>query len=444
MTKTMTVGNPTKIILAFTIPLLIGNIFQQFYSMVDAIIVGRFVGVKALAAVGVTGSMMFLILGFIIGLTGGFSVMVAQKFGANDEDGLRHSIAMSVYLCIIFSVLITIIAMAIAKPLLNQMNTPIDIYDDAYTYIIIIFAGSFVVFIYNMLSGILKALGDSKTPLYFLIIASVLNIILDLFFVIYLKLGVAGVAYATVISQGLSGLLCFIYMKRKFPILKFQKKDWFYNKDTVKRLLMIGLPMSFQFLVTAIGVMILQSAINRFGSNVVAAFTAASKVEQLATQPLLSLGITMATYTGQNLGAGKLDRIKMGVKSSLIICFVFSILGGIMMYLFGSELIKMFLSSPQPEVLAYANKYISISSIFFLALGILFVFRNTLQGLGEGLIPFLAGFTELMVRTIIALGFSGKYGYTAICFASPGAWIAAAVLLFIFYHVRMKALERQM
>lgn len=440
MVKDMTVGNPTKLILSFSIPLLVGNIFQQFYNMVDAIIVGRFVGVKALAAVGSTGSLAFLVLGFIIGLTSGFSVLVAQKFGAKDEDGLRHSVAMSIYLCGAFTIIMTIISLLSSKPLLMLMKTPMDIIDDANIYISIIYAGCIVAFIYNMFAGILRALGDSRTPLYFLIIASILNVLLDIFFVVNIHMGVAGAAYATVISQGVSGLLCFIYIKKKFPILKFQKKDWKINTNTMKRLLKIGLPMSFQFSITAIGVMILQSAINGFGSTVVAAFTAASKVEPLATMPLASLGVTMATYTGQNLGAGNYDRIKEGVKKCIKISLVASIIGGILIFIFGKYFVYLFLSEPGPEVIAHATRYLNTIAVFFFPLGILFVFRNTLQGLGDGLVPLLGGVIELVSRSVVALAFSGIYGYAAICLASPLSWVTAAIWLYISYKRRIKTI----
>lgn len=438
MEKDMTKGSPTKLILAFSIPLLIGNIFQQFYAMVDAIIVGRFVGVNALAAVGSTGSLSFLVMGFVIGLTGGFSVLVAQRFGAKDEDGLRHSVAMSIYLCIIFTIIITLIACLSAEWLLTIMKTPEDIFKDAYAYIFIIFLFTFVSVIYNMLSGILRALGDSRTPLYFLVIASFLNIVLDLWFIITFQMGVKGAAYATVISQGVSGLLCYIYMRYRYPILRFQKKDWIIKKDTITRLLKIGLPMSFQFSVTAIGVMILQSAINKFGSTIVAAYTAASKVEQLVTQPLASLGITMATYTGQNLGAGRQDRIIDGVKKCIVISLAFSIIGGIVIYLFGEDIVLLFLSEPDPEVLYAAGQYFKAIMFLFFPLGILFVFRNVLQGLGDGLWPFLGGVTELIVRSVVAIVFSSFFGYAAICYASPLSWISAAVLLVIAFVLHYK------
>ena len=318
MTKDMTTGSPVKLILFFSIPLLIGNIFQQFYSMVDTIIVGRFLGVKALAAVGSTGSMSFLILGFVLGLCSGFSVLISQKFGANDNEGLREAVASSIILSVIMAIIITIISIFTAKPLLHLMNTPNDIINDSYSYIVVIYAGTTAAFFYNMISSILRALGDSKTPLYFLIVSSILNIILDLVFIINFKMGVAGAAYATVIAQGVAGLLCLIYTSKKFSMLKLEKKHFIAGTKHFVNHLKIGIPMALQFSITALGVIILQAAINAFGSNVVAAHTAASKVEQLVMQPSITFGVTMATYCAQNLGAGNIERIKEGVMGYII------------------------------------------------------------------------------------------------------------------------------
>lgn len=271
--------------------------------MADTIVVGRSIGVDALAAVGSTGAISFLVLGFVIGLTGGFSVVVAQKFGAGDEQEVRRAVAMSVYLSVLLTIVLTAVSVLCTRPLLNFMQTPANIYDDAYAYIVVIFAGTGATIFYNLLSGVLRALGDSRTPLYFLILSSVINVALDLVFILVFGMGVAGAAYATVAAQVLSGLLCLLYMAKKFPILRFHKSDWAWNGRLVVHHLRLGLPMAFQFSVTAIGVMILQGAINGFGSSVVAGYTAASKVEQLTTQPMMTFGITMATYGGQNLGA---------------------------------------------------------------------------------------------------------------------------------------------
>lgn len=445
MVKDMTVGNPTKLIFSFAVPMLIGNIFQQFYSMVDTIVVGRFVGVKALAAVGVTGSLMFLILGFVMGLTTGFSVIVAQYFGLNDEKQLKKAVAMSVYLSLGLSIIITVISLLLAKPLLMFMNTPSDILDDANLYISIVFAGTIATIFYNLLSSVLRALGDSKTPLMFLIVSSIINIILDLVFVINFSMGVSGVAYATIISQAVSCVLCFIYIKKRFPILNLDRSDWRIDKNTITKLLNIGVPTAFQSSVTAIGVMVIQAAVNNFGSIIVAAYTAASKVEQLATQPALTFGLAMATYTGQNLGAGKIERIRTGIKKCVILSVVFCIVACVLVIIFGRGLTRLFVSGSPDEVLQVieaSQTYLNIVSVFFWILGLLFIYRNALQGLGNAKIPLLSGFVELLMRVGVAFTLSNYIGYTGICLASPIAWIGATILLIVAFYKNVNMLNQ--
>lgn len=438
MTKDMTTGNPVKLILFFSIPLLIGNVFQQFYSMVDTIIVGRYVEVQALAAVGVTGSLSFLILGFTFGLTGGFSVIIAQRFGANDEDGLRKSVATSTILSIISTIIITLASMLSAKPVLSLMNTPDDIINDATIYIIIIYAGTCATVFYNMIAGILRSLGDSKTPLYFLILSSILNIILDLFFILNFNMGVRGAAYATVIAQGISGILCLIYALKKYPILRLKKEDWIWDKNFALKHLNVGIPMALQFSITATGVMVLQTALNAFGSTVIAAYTAASKVEQIVTQPGISFGTTMATYCGQNLGAGKYDRIKEGVKKGSIITIMVSIIAAVVLFVFGKSLSTLFISSDQIEALNYSKQYLNTVAAFLPILGMLFIYRNSLQGIGDAFIPMMAGVAELVARIIVAFTLPAFIGYIGICLASPFAWIGATIPMAIKYRILIK------
>ena len=436
MTKDMTTGNPVKLILFFSIPLLIGNVFQQFYSMVDTIIVGRYVEVQALAAVGVTGSLSFLILGFTFGLTGGFSVIIAQRFGANDEDGLRKSVATSTILSIISTIIITLASMLSAKPVLSLMNTPDDIINDATIYII--YAGTCATVFYNMIAGILRSLGDSKTPLYFLILSSILNIILDLFFILNFNMGVRGAAYATVIAQGISGILCLIYALKKYPILRLKKEDWIWDKNFALKHLNVGIPMALQFSITATGVMVLQTALNAFGSTVIAAYTAASKVEQIVTQPGISFGTTMATYCGQNLGAGKYDRIKEGVKKGSIITIMVSIIAAVVLFVFGKSLSTLFISSDQIEALNYSKQYLNTVAAFLPILGMLFIYRNSLQGIGDAFIPMMAGVAELVARVIVAFTLPAFIGYIGICLASPFAWIGATIPMAIKYRILIK------
>ena len=320
MTKDMTTGSPLRMILLFSVPVLLGNIFQQFYNMVDTIIVGQYLGEDALAAVGSTGCLMFLVLGFANGIAQGFGVMVSHAFGAKDFKLLKHYVALSLILTAIVSLLLTIPTVAASRQFLILMKTPDNILGLADSYIKVIFAGILLTMSYNVAAGILRGIGDSKTPLYFLILSSFLNIVLDLFLIVVVKLGTAGAAYATIIAQGVSALLCFIYMFRKFDILKTSREDYYLDGYGVFNMLSIGIPMALNYSITAIGTMILQGAVNIFGSSVVAAFTAASKVENLSTQTMPTLGTAIATYCGQNLGAGKYKRIYEGMRKGFFIC----------------------------------------------------------------------------------------------------------------------------
>lgn len=440
MTNDMTKGNPVKLILLFSIPLLIGNIFQQFYNMVDTIIVGRFVGVDALAAVGATGSMVFLVNGFATGLTSGFAVLVSQKFGAKDENGLRKSVASAVILTVISVIVVTLVSLIGARPLLKLMNTPENIMVDAHTYIKIIYGGVVATVAYNLIASILRALGDSKTPLYFLIVASILNVILDLVFIINFKMGVAGAAYATIISQGVSAILCLVYTYKKFIILRLKKEDFNVKRKYYYKHLKIGIPMALQFSITAIGIMTVQGALNVFGSIVIASYTAASKALQLVMQPAITFGVTMATYCGQNLGAKEYGRIKQGVKECTKISIITSIIAGAVLIFLGKYFVMMFISDPNDEILRYAQQVLDISAIFFIPLGLIFIYRNALQGIGDSFVPMMAGAYELIARAIVAFTLPSQLEFMGICLADPVAWMAAVIPLGITYFKRIKSL----
>ena len=441
MTKDMTTGNPVKLILLFSIPLLIGNIFQQFYSMVDTIIVGRFIGVDALAAVGSTGSMSFLINGFVVGLTSGFAVLVSQKFGAKDEEGLKKAVASALVLSLIATGIVTLVSVLLAKPMLHLMNTPDNIIDDANAYIIIIYAGTIATVVYNIIAGILRALGDSKTPLYFLIVASILNIVLDIVFIVNFSMGVAGAAWATIISQGVSGLLCIVYTYKKYKILRLKKEDFKVKSRVYKKHLKIGIPMAQQFSITAIGIMTVQGALNVFGSSAIAAYTAASKVLQIVMQPAITFGVTMATYCGQNLGAKNYIRIKEGVKKCTEISVITSIIAGIILVFGGKFFVGLFIENPDASILAYAQECLNYSAIFFIPLGLIFIYRNALQGMGESFVPMMAGAFELIARAVVAFTLPSFIGYTGICLADPVAWLSAAIPLGIYYFKKMKSID---
>ena len=441
MTNDMTKGNPLKIFIFFSIPLLIGNVFQQLYSMVDTIIVGRFVGVEALAAVGSTGSMFFLVNGMILGLTSGFGVLVAQKFGAKDDVAIKKAVASNIILTLVLTVFITIIALLVKNPLLRMMNTPDNIFDDASTYITVIFAGIITQALYNMAAGILRALGDSKTPLYFLMVSSIVNVILDLVFIINFKMGVAGAAYATNIAQGFSAVLCLIYSYKKFQVLRLKKEDFKVELSYYTKHLKVGVPMGLQFSVTAVGIIIVQSAINVFGSTVIASYTASSKVLQLVMQPATSFGVTIANYAGQNLGAGRFDRIKSGMKIMNKVSIITSLLAGLVLIFLGKYFVRLFIENPTAEIFTYSQLVFNYSAVFFIPLGFIFVYRNVLQGMGESFMPMMAGVLELIARSIVAFTLPKYIGFTGICLSDPVAWISASVFLMITYYKKMKKIE---
>lgn len=443
MERDMTSGSPASIILSFTIPVFIGNVFQQFYSMVDTIIVGKFVGTKALAAVGSTGTIMFLILGFLMGLTAGFTVLTSQRFGAGDMRGMQKTVGSAAILSILVSGLMTAGSMLGMRKLLVFMNTPQDIFGDAYAYIMIICGGIFAQVLYNLLASILRALGNSKTPLYFLILAALLNIVLDLVFIIVFGMGAAGAAWATVISQGVSGVLCLIYIIKKVPILRLSREDWRLDGHLVKMQLGIGIPMALQYSITAVGAMMVQASLNILGSVAVAAFTAASKIEQIVTQAYIALGTTMATYCAQNIGANQIGRIRKGFGSATMIGTVYSVITGIVIILWGKYLTPLFLSENLGEITEYVDTYLKCVGAFFIPLAIVNVYRNGIQGMGFGILPMMAGVAELVGRGAVALVASHYKSYVGICIANPVAWILAGGLLLIMYLKIMKDYKKK-
>ncbi|GHV78440.1 MATE family efflux transporter [Spirochaetia bacterium] len=442
MTKNLTVGNPALLIVSFTIPLLIGNLFQQFYSMADTFIVGRTIGVTALAAVGCTGSLAFLFLGFVMGFTSGTSIITAQRFGAGDEGGVRRSFAVSIILSAIMAVVLTAISVIFAGPLLRLLRTPEEIYDGAYLYIIIIFWGTAVLVMFNLLSNVMRAVGDSRTPLVFLVVACIINIVLDYVFILVFHTGVEGAAYATVIAQILSGLLCVLVIVKKIPVLRIRKEDWKISKTDMAEHIRVAMPMGFQMSIIAIGVVVLQFALNRLGTTAVAAFTAAQKIDMVAAMPMQSFGVTMATFTAQNYGARKFDRIRAGVIQSCTISGAFSILIGILFFLTGNYLSAVFVGA-DPEAVRLAHIYLKVNGSCYIMLSLLFIFRNTLQGLGDSLIPTVAGIMELVMRTLAAIILPAFFGFAGACLAGPLAWLGACVPLSIAFGLTMKKLLRK-
>lgn len=435
MRKDMMIGNPMKIILLFSIPVLLGNLFQQFYNMVDTMIVGQYLGEDALAAVGSTGCIMFLVLGFANGIAQGFGVMVSHAFGAKDFKRLQHYVALSLMLTAIVSAVLSVITVIGSRQLLLWLNTPENIVGLADSYIRVIFGGILCTMAYNVASGILRGIGDSKTPLYFLIFSSALNIVLDIFLIVVVKMGTAGAAYATVISQGVAAVLCFIVMFRKHDILRTSREDYFWDNQGILRMLSIGIPMALNYSITAIGTMILQSAVNVFGSSTVAAFTAASKVSSIATQTFPTLGIAMATYCGQNLGAGKYKRIYQGMRQAFYLCFVAAAIAALICCCAGPFMLKWFISNPSTETMSAAMQYLYAISGFMIPLGWIFIYRNGLQGLDHGFIPMLSGVVELVSRFAVIAVAAKPCGYLGVCFADPAAWLVTGIMLLIAYLV---------
>lgn len=434
----MTAGNPTKIILNFTLPIFIGNVFQQFYNMADAVIVGKFVGTKALAAVGSTGTIMFLIYGFVVGMTAGFTVLTAQKFGAGDLPAMRRTVAGASFLSLIIGLILTASFMILMRPWLHLMNTPSDIYADAYAYIMIISGGILAQMLYNLLASILRALGNSKVPLYFLILSALLNIALDLFFIIVFHMGAAGAAIATIISQGVSGLLCLLYIIKKVPVLHMTREDWHPTGVLLRKQIQIGIPMALQYSITAIGTMMVQSSLNILGSTLVAAFTAASKIEQVVTQAYVALGTTIATYGAQNMGAGNIPRIRKGFCASTIIGILYSFAAAALVMTVGKYMSYLFVSEDVALIIDSVDIYLKCVGAFFIPLTIVNIYRNGIQGLGYGLLPMMAGVAELIGRGIVAVIAARQRSYLGVCLASPAAWVLAAVLLLAMYFYIMK------
>lgn len=434
----MTKGKPAGLLLKFMIPLVIGNIFQQLYNMVDTIIVGRFVGVKALAAVGATGTIMFLILGFMQGLTTGFTVLTAQRFGAGDEKGLKKSVGNAWVLSGAVTVIMTIASIAGMDWLLTIMNTPEDIYAMSKQYIMIICIGMVFCVLYNLLSSFLRAVGNSKIPLYSLMAAAFCNIVLDLLLVVVIPMGVAGAAIATVIAQGVGSVICFLYIIKKVPLMRINKEDLLLEYQCASNQLGIGIPMALQFSITAVGAILVQTALNLFGSIAVAAYTAACKVEQLVTQPFGAIGMTMATYSAQNRGVNNIDRIRQGTRIANYMSAVYAVIVYGVVILLLPFLIRLFVGEQSAEVLKYAKTYIYICGTCFIPLGMIFIFRNVLQGCGFALMPMLGGVVELVCRTAAAYGAVKLMSFAGVCMANASAWLVTGIFLAIAYLAVMK------
>lgn len=436
----MTQGEPFVLLMKYSFPILLGSLFQQLYNMCDTIIVGRLLGHNALAAVGNTGPINFFVLGFLWGMTSGFAVITAQRFGAQDWAGLKRSVAMNILLNAVVGVVITVVSCLLTMPVLRLINTPEQIISQSFSYIFIIYLGIIAIVLYNGCACVLRAVGDSRTPLYFLVLSSLLNIVLDVVFIARCGWGVAGAALATVASTLVAGLASFVWILVRYPMLRVGPSDFAWNGAFVWRHLGIGLSMGFQFSITAVGTVILEGALNRFGATKIAAFTAAQKVEQLVTVAAGTMGVTMANYGGQNLGAGRIDRIKEGVTKANIICVAFAVVAAVLATLFSNQLTALFLDSKAmdgetwQEILHSARTYLNICAVFYPVLFLLFVYRNVLQSIGRGFWPLMGGVFELMARTVAAYLLPGTLGFAGICAAEPLAWICATIPLAVAYY----------
>ena len=434
----MTVGKPSKLIIQFMILMFLGNVFQQFYNVADSIVAGQFLGVQALAAIGSTGSLMFFVTGWMNGMSSGFAILVSQWFGAKKYDRMRHYVAMSVYLSIILSVLMTVGFLAANVPILRMMNYSPDIMPDVTAYMGIIYAGLIVTAAYNALAAFLRALGDSRSPLYFLIISAAINVVLDIVFIVYGGMGVDGCAYATVIAQAISALLCFIYIVKRYPILHLKREDFRISFRSWGRLLALGIPMALQFSITAIGTIIVQGAVNVYGEIYMAGFSAAGKLQNIIATVFSAFGATIATYVGQNRGAGKMDRVRQGVRTTQMMIIVYSVFAMAVVLLLGRYMMWIFVSPSETEVIDVAVLYFRTVFWCYPFLGSIFLYRNTLQGLGYGLVPMLGGVFELIARAGIVLLVAGHTSFVGVCLSDPAAWLSALIPLVPYYIYIMK------
>lgn len=442
--KDLTVGSPMKLILGFAFPMFLGLLFQQFYSLVDTMIVGKYLGVDPFAGVGSTGSLNFIVIGFCMGLCSGFSVPISQSFGAKDFPLLRKMVTNSVWLCTFFSVVITTLMILFCRPVLTWMNTPENIFEYAYIYIFIIFAGIPCTILYNMTAAILRALGDSKSPIIFLAISSAINIGLDLLLIIVFRMGVDGAALATVVSQGVSGVISIIYIKKKFDILAMEKGDWKLERHLAGKLTGVGIPMGLQYSITGIGSVILQTAVNGLGSIYVASMTAGSKINIFLACPFDALGQTMAPYAGQNIGARKLDRVGKGLRAACIIGFIVSGLMVIVVKLFGDQLTMLFLDEKDPVIMQNSTQFLIIVSAFYCLLTLVNTVRFTIQGMGFSSLAIIAGVMEMIARGIAGMLLVPAFGYLGACYSSPLAWLLADAFLIPAFFLCKRKVARQL
>ena len=439
----MTAGSPTRDIIRFAVPLVCGYILQQMYLIIDAAIVGRFVSVGALAAVGASSSVMFLIMGFCNGACSGFAIPVAQAFGARDFGSMRRYVANAVRLSAVIALIMTVLTCALCAPILRMVNTPAEIFSDAYVFLIMQFAAIPFTIAYNLLAGFIRALGNSKQPFYFLIFSSIVNILLDFLFIVFMRLGVEGVGLATMLSQGVSVYLCLSYIRRRLDALTPGPGERAYDRRMAATLLGNGLPMGLQFSITAVGSIMLQSANNALGTVYVAAFTASMRVKYLFTCVFENIGVAMATYCGQNIGARKVGRVALGVRSAMKITLVYFALTVALIMPFAEEMMMLFVDASETDIISNAALYMRVSNWFYPVLGLLTVLRYSIQGLGYSGLSMLSGVMEMLARCGVSLWLVPALGFLGVCYGDPVAWVAADVFLvpcmaLLYRHLRRK------
>lgn len=437
--REMTEGRSLPLLLKFTVPLLLGNLLQQTYSLIDAAIVGQFLGIHALASIGASTSVVFLIFGFCNGCCNGFAIPVAQKFGAKDYDALRRYVYVSLKISIVISLFLAILTSWLCADILKLMKTPEVIFENAYWYLFIAFVGIPFTFFYNLLAAIMRALGDSNTPFWFLLFSTVLNILLDFFAILVLGWGVPGAAIATLVSQVVSALACYWYLMHRFDILHAQSDEKRYDGRIARTLLEIGVPMGLQFSITAIGSMMLQSANNALGTACVAAFTAAIRIKMFFLCVYESVGISIATYVGQNYGAGKLQRIMDGVKTAFMMMMVYSLFVGVLLWFTTEQMVMLFVDASEIEVIEKATLFMHVAAVLFPLLGTLCLFRSAIQGMGYTKLTMISGVTEMFARTGVSIWAVPLWGFTAVAFGDSVAWFAADCFLLptFFYLYRV-------
>ncbi len=436
--QVMTTGNPIKQIVLFAIPLVVGNVFQQLYALADMFIVGRLLGIASLAAVGAMVPVFVMLILITAGFTRGLVIITAQRFGAGDAAGVRRSFAVGLVLCTVFSWAVVSVFIYFLPNILRLMQVPADIYDLSLGFMRVLGCSLFATVYYNYLSGVMQSLGDSKTPLYFLIFSCLINIILNWWFIASWGMGVRGSAWGTACAQTVSALLCLGYMLWHFPILRIMRADWLLKGCLVLSHLRLSVPLGLQFSIIGLGMIITQRACNAFGSDVIAAFAAASRVEHLATIPLFTLGMAVTTFVAQNYGAGKMERIRQSVRQCTFLSFVLSFIAGSIVFFGGKDIVSLFVDNPTAKVVSAADIYLKLTVLFYFFQGQIFVFRQALSGMGYAVLPFVAGVTELVMRTFAAFVLVGTWGYLGVCFSGPVSWIGGALVAGIGYFYVMQ------